>query len=323
MRRRKFIAGLGSTVVACPLAARAQQNRVPLVGILRVNPKGINEIFADPFRRYMKALGWEEGRNIRYQFVFAGGQTEQLPVLAQELVAQKSDVLITFGNPSTVAAASATSTIPTIAMTDDMIASGMASDLRRMRYNNMTGVSILSAELDIKRLELLHEFVPQAKRVGILVDPNVSPRLPDLTNAAHTMSIEPVFFEARNRDDVFRALDAITGAGVEAVNVLSSPALGTARDVMIPRFEQAQLPAIYQWPEIAEEGGFLAYGPRQSLAFRYVASLTDKILRGISPADLPIEQPSKFELVLNLKAANKLGLTFSPQLLLRADEVIE
>jgi putative tryptophan/tyrosine transport system substrate-binding protein len=323
MRRREFIGLIGGAAVSWPLAARAQQDRSPVVGILRVNPKNLNETFAEPFRRYMKALGWDEGRNIRYWFVWADGQIERIPALVQELVDQKLDLLIIFGTPSAEAVERASSTIPTVATTDDMIASGLASDLRRMRSNNMTGVSILSAELDIKRLELLHEFVPRAKRVGILVDPNVSPRLPNLKHAARTLGVEPVFFDARSRGEVARALDAMIGAGVEAVNVLASPALGTARDLMFPKFEQARLPAIYQWPEVAKEGGFLAYGPRQLVVFRHVASLADKILRGARPTDLPIEQPSRFELVLNLKAANSLGLTFSPQLLLRADEVIE
>jgi putative ABC transport system substrate-binding protein len=322
MRRREFITLLGGAA-AWPLTAGAQQDRNPVVGILRVNPKNINEIFAEPFRRYMKSLGWDEERNIRYRFVWADGQIERIPALIQEIVDEKADLLITFGTPSTKAAVRASSTIPIVATTDDMIESGLASDLRRMRFNNMTGVSILAAELDVKRLELLHEFVPRAKRVGILADSNVSPRLPDLKDAARTLAVEPVFFDARSRSEVARALDAIIGAGVEAVNVLASPALGTARDLMLPKFEQARLPAIYQWPEIAKEGGFLAYGPSQLLVFRHVASLADKILRGARPTDLPIEQPSRFDLVLNLRAANNLGLTFSPQLLLRADEVIE
>jgi ABC-type uncharacterized transport system substrate-binding protein len=323
VNRRNFITLLGGAAAAWPLAARAQKDRVPVIGILRVNPKNLNEIFAEPFRRYMKALGWDEGRNVRYQFVWADGQIERIPALAQELADEKVDLLIAFGTPSANAVERASSTIPTVAITDDMIASGLSSDLRRMRFNNMTGVSILSAELDVKRLELLHEFVPRAKRVGILVDPNVSPRVPDLKDAARTLGVEPVFFDARSRDEVAHALDAMIGAGVEAVNVLASPALGTARDLLLPKFEQARLPAIYQWPEVAEEGGFLAYGPRQLLVFRHVASLVDKLLRGARPTDLPIEQPSRFELVLNLKTANGLGLTFSPQLLLRADEVIE
>ncbi len=322
MKRREFITLLGGAA-AWPLAARAQKDRVPVIGILRVNPKNLNEIFAEPFRRYMKALGWDEGRNVRYQFVWADGQIERIPALAQELADEKVDLLIAFGTLSANAVERASSTIPTVAIADDMIASGLSTDLRRMRFNNMTGVSILSAELDVKRLELLHEFVPRAKRVGILVDPNVSPRVPDLKDAARTLGVEPVFFDARSRDEVAHALDAMIGAGVEAVNVLASPALGTARDLLLPKFEQARLPAIYQWPEVAEEGGFLAYGPRQLLVFRHVASLVDKLLRGARPTDLPIEQPSRFELVLNLKTANGLGLTFSPQLLLRADEVIE
>jgi putative tryptophan/tyrosine transport system substrate-binding protein len=323
MRRRELITLLGGAAATWPVAARAQQDRIPMIGILRVNPKNINETFAEPFRRYMKALGWDEGRNIRYQFVWADGKIERIPALAQQLVDQKVDLLITFGNSSAEAVERASSTIPTIAIADDMIASGLANDLRRMRFDNMTGVSILSTELDVKRLELLHEFVPRAKRVGILVDPNVTPRLPDLKEAARTLDVEAVFFDVRSRDNVTHALDAFIGAGVEAVNVLASPVLYTARDIMFPKFEQARLPAIWQWPEAAAEGGFLAYGPRQAVAFRHVASLADKVLRGARPSDLPIEQPYKFELVLNLKAANALGLTFSAQLLLRADEVIE
>jgi putative ABC transport system substrate-binding protein len=212
MKRREFIVALGGAAAAWPLAARAQQDRIPVIGILRVNPKSINE--TEPFRRYMKVLGWEEGRNIRYQFVWADGQLERIPALAQELVDKKVDLLIAFGKPSADAVERASSTIPTVAMTDDMIASGMASDLRRIRFNNMTGVSILSAELDVKRLELLHEFVPHAKRVGILVDPNVAPRLTDLKDAARTMGVEAVFFDARSRDEVAHALDAMIGAGV-------------------------------------------------------------------------------------------------------------
>ena len=283
MRRREFIAGLGGAA-AWPVVARAQQSGMPVIGILRVNPKNITEIFAEPFRRYMKALGWDEGRNIRYRFVWADGQIQRIPALVQELVEEKVDLLITFGTPSAEAAQRASSTIPTIAATDDMIASGLASDLRRMQFNNMTGISILSAALDVKRLELLHEFVPRAKRVGILVDPNVSPRLTDLKDAARNLGVEPFFFNARSRGEIASAPDALIAANVEAVNVLSSPALGTARDLLLPKFEQARLPAIYQWPEIAEEGGFLAYGPRQMLVFRHIASQADRFCAAREPA---------------------------------------
>src|SRR5262249_43419735 len=142
-------------------------------------------------------------------------------------------------------------------------------------------------------------------------------------DAARAMGVEPLFFDARSREEAAQALDAMIGAGVEGVNVLASPALYTARDLMFPRFEQARLPAIYQWPEAAEEGGFLAYGPRQLLAFRHVASLADKLLRGARPTDLPIEQPSRFELVLNHRAATGRGWTLAPQFLWGAEEVIE
>src|SRR5262249_13078783 len=156
------------------------------------------------------------------------GQTERIPALARALVDENVDLLITFGNPAAEALARASSIIPTVAMADDMIASGMANDLRRMRFANMTGVSIFSAELDVQRLELLHEFVPRARRVGILVDPNVAPRLPALKDAARAMGVEPLFFDARSRDEAAQALEAMIGAGVEGVNVLASPLLYNA-----------------------------------------------------------------------------------------------
>jgi putative tryptophan/tyrosine transport system substrate-binding protein len=321
MRRRDFIAFIGGTA-AWPLVLHAQQAAVPVVGVLRPSPES-NEVFAEPLRRYMKSLGWEEGGNIRFLFVWAGGHTERIPALAEELVAKKVDVIVAFGDLAIKALEVATKTIPVVAMTDDMIASGLASNLRRMRIANMTGVSILATELDVKRLELLHEFVPRARRIGVIVDPSASPSITQLADAAHLLGLELVVGQAHSRDEVGRALDDLVSKKVEAVNVLASPLLYGSRDIIIPRMRPERLPAIYQWPEMAAEGGFLAYGPRLLLAYRHAVGLIDKILRGARPADLPIEQPDKFELVLNLKVAEELGLTFPASLLLRADELIE
>src|SRR5262245_5712701 len=321
--RRELLVALGGAAAAWPITARAQQPAMPVLGVLRINPKDMNEIFAEPFRRYMRALGWDEERNIRFQFVWAGGRNDRIPALAEELVAQRVDLIIAFGNPAINALEHATTIIPVVAMADDMIATGLASNLRRMRASNMTGVSILATELDVKRLELLHDFVPQAQRIGVLVDPSVSPKLSELETAARLLGVELTVSQLRGRDEIGRALDGLVGAKVEAMNVLASPLLYSSRDVIIPRMRQERLPAIYQWPEAAAEGGFLAYGPRLLLAYRHVASLVDKILRGARPADLPIEQPARFELVINLKAAQELGLSLSAPLLLRADEVIE
>jgi ABC-type uncharacterized transport system substrate-binding protein len=319
-KRRDLIKLLGGAA-AWPLAVRAQP-QVPVVGVLRPNPKDVLEVFAEPFRRYMRAIGWEEGRNVRFHFVWAEGRSERAPALASELVAQNVDVIITFGDPGIRACQRATQTIPIVGMTDDMVGSGLADSLARPA-NNTTGVSILASELDVKRLEILHEFVPQARRMAALVDPTTISTRAQLASAAAKLSVELVLVEAGNPDQLGRALDSITAANVAAVNVLASPFLQVSRHEIIRRMHDYRLPAIYQWPESAEDGGFLAYGPRQLLCYRLVVSLVDKILRGAKPPDLPIEQPSKFELVVNLKTASAIGMTISSALLLRADEVIE
>jgi putative ABC transport system substrate-binding protein len=302
--------------------ARAQQGRLPLVGVLRPNPKDILETFAEPFRRYMKAIGWEDGRNIRFLFVWAEGHSERAPALAGELVAQYVDLIVPFGDPAIRAAQSATKTIPIVGMTDDMIGSGLAASLARPG-GNTTGVSILASDLDVKRLEILHEFVPQARRIAVLADSSTISTRAQLTSAARDLNVELVRFEAGSPDELARALDALAAAKLEAVNVLASPLLNSWRLQIIDRMHDARLPAIYQWAETAEDGGLLAYGPRNLLCYRHVVSLVDKVLRGAKPADLPIEQPSKFELAVNLKTASAIGMTIPPTLLLRADEVIE
>jgi putative ABC transport system substrate-binding protein len=322
MKRREFIALVGGTAAAWPLAAHAQQAAMPVVGVLRPNRKDVLETFAEPFRRYMKAIGWEEGRNIRYVFVWLEARAERAPLLAGELVAQNVDLIVTFGDPAIRATQRATQTIPIVGMTDDMVGSGLAASLARPG-GNTTGVSILASELDVKRLEVLHEFVPQARRIAVLGDPTTISTRAQLARAARDLHVELLSFEAGSPDELGRALDAIAVAKVEAVNVLASPFLQVSRPQIIGRMRDHRLPAIYQWPESAEDGGLLAYGPRQLLCYRHVVSLVDKVLRGAKPADLPIEQPSKFELVVNLKTANALGLMMSPTLLLRADEVIE
>jgi len=321
VRRREFITLLGGTVACWSLAARAQQGRLPVVGVLRPSAKDA-EPFVEPFRRYMKAIGWEEGRNIRFLFAWMEGHNERAPLLASDFVAQNVDLIVTFGDPAIRAAQRATQTIPIVGMTDDMVGSGLVAGLARPD-GNTTGVAILAPELNAKRLELLHEFVPQTRRIAVLADPTTISTHAQLADAARDLGVEPVVFEVQNPAEVGGLLDAIAAAKVEAVNVLASPQLYGARYLIIERMRNARLPAIYQFPEAAEEGGLLSYGPRLLLCFRHVVSLVDKVLRGAKPADLPIEQPSKFELGVNLRTASEIGLTISPTLLLRADEVIE
>jgi putative ABC transport system substrate-binding protein len=322
MRRRAFITLFGGAAAAWPLAARAQQPAMPVVGILRPNHQHVLETFAEPFRRYMKAIGWEEGRNVRFLFVWTEGLSERAPALAGELVAKNVDLIVTFGDPAVRAAQRATQAIPIVAMTDDMVGSALVASLARPG-GNTTGVSILASELDVKRLEILHEFVPQARRIAVLIDTTTISTRAQLASAARDLGVELVPFEAQSPDEISRMLDDMAAAKVEAVNVLASPLLNLARVQIIERMRAARLPAIYQWPESAEDGGLLAYGPRNLLCYRHVVSLVDKVLRGAKPADLPIEQPSKFELAVNLKTAGAIGHTIPPTLLLRADEVIE
>jgi putative tryptophan/tyrosine transport system substrate-binding protein len=322
VKRREFITLLGGTAVAWPLAARAQQSRLPVVGVLRPNRRDVLETFAEPFRRYMKAIGWEDGRNVRFLFVWTDGLSERAPALAGELVAQNVDLIVTFGDPATRAAQHATAAIPIVAMTDDMVGSGLVASLARPG-GNTTGVSILASELDVKRLEVLHEFVPQARRIAILADTTTISTRAQLASAARDLHVEPVWFEAGSPEELSRALNALTAAKVDAVNVLASPLLNFWRLQIIDWMRDARLAAVYQWPESVEDGGLLAYGPRNLLCYRHVVSLVDKVLRGAKPADLPIEQPTKFELAVNLKTAGAIGMTIPPTLLLRADEVIE
>src|SRR5215475_1249183 len=204
IRRRQFITLLGGAAVAWPLAARAQP--VPVIGVLRPNRQHVVETFAEPFRRYMKAIGWEEGRNIRFLFAWTEGRNERAPALASELVAQNVDLIITFGDPAVRAVQHATQTIPIVAMTDDMVGSGLVASLARPG-GNTTGVSILASELDVKRLEILHEFIPQARRIAVLIDTTTVATRAQLASAARELGVELVPFDAQSPDEVSRMLD--------------------------------------------------------------------------------------------------------------------
>ncbi|MEO7726770.1 MAG: ABC transporter substrate-binding protein, partial [Burkholderiales bacterium] len=188
---------------------------------------------------------------------------------------------------------------------------------------NTTGVSILATELNAKRLEILHEAVPSARRIGILHDPSIAISLPPVKAAARTLGVELVFAPAQNAEETDAAIRALVKSRVAAVVVLSSANLNAFRAQQIAAFAQARVAAIYEWPETAEQGGFIGYGPRNTAAYRHVAELVNKVLRGAKPAELPIEQPTRFELVVNKKAAKALGIKFPDSILLRADKVIE
>jgi putative tryptophan/tyrosine transport system substrate-binding protein len=322
MRRIGLAVVLAIGLLGAPLAVAAQQGRVPVIGVIRNGSKTMNEVFASRFGQGMQALGWEDGRNVRYIFMWAEGRDDRFPALAADLVARPVDVIIVFGDPAIRAAQLATSTIPIVGLADDMVGSAFAASMARPG-GNTTGVSILAGELDAKRLALLHELVPRARRIGVLADPTTVRTVPQVEKVARDLGIDPVIRPVKNREEIGRALDAMIAARVGAVNVLASPVLDLLRGFIIDRVRQARLPAIYQWPETAGDGGLVSYGPRRLLAYQQMTRFVDKILKGAKPADLPIEQPTTFELVINLKTAQALDLTIPPSLLGRADQIIE
>ncbi|HYU11112.1 MAG TPA: ABC transporter substrate-binding protein [Stellaceae bacterium] len=270
----------------------------------------------------MAALGWQDERNIRFHLVHTEGSNEGLPALISRLVAENIRAIVATGDPAIAAAQRGAPAVPIIGITDDMAGSGLVASMAKPG-GNTTGVSILASELDVKRLELLHELVPGASRIGILADPTTISTRNAVAEAARRRGLDPVVATAASREEVDRALDLLLEAHVGAVNVLASPILFGHHPVMIERLNGAHIPAIYQWPERVAEGAFAGYGPRFEDASRLLAPLLDRILRGTKAADLPVMQPSRFNLAVNRRTAKAIGIAIPQSLLLRADEVIE
>ena len=320
--RRKLVIALGAGALAPVIAAAQTGKRRPVIGVARVNPRDTNETFIEPFRRDMAALGWIEHDNVEFMFSWAGGRNTALAPLIADMVARKVDLIVTFGPVGARAALQATTAIPIVAMTDDLAGGGLVKSMARPG-GNLTGVSILATELDAKRLEILREAAPSVRRVGVLYDPELVRSMSAIKAAAPKLGIEIAFASGKTEAEIAEAIRTLIREKVGAVNVLASANLNAFRAYQIAEFARARLPAIYEWPETAEQGGLLGYGPRNTAVYRQVAGLIDKILRGAKPADLPVEQPTKFELVVNLKTAKAIGVAIPQTIMLRADKVIE
>ena len=308
MRRREFITLVSGAAVAWPRAARAQEvGRTYRVGGLSVTPR--NSQGAAAMFDELKRLGFIEGQNLIIDWRQYGPGIELIPELASELVKTRVDVMVVIGDVAIRAAQRATTTIPILGTTDDMVGSGLVNSLARPGANT-TGTSILAADLDGKRQEILIEAVPGLRRIAAIADSNrtAAPRLQVLQDAARGRSIELSIHQIARPDEIPAAIDAAKASGAAALNVLSSPVLYSNRQIIMQRVAALRLPAIYQFPEIAEEGGFVGYGPRVVQVFReLMADQLVKLLRGAKPADLPIEQPTKFELVINLRPRRRSG----------------
>ena len=323
MKRRDFITLLG-TAASWPLVARAQQpGQTYRLGGLTPSPRDAPH-YAALFDE-LRQLGFIEGQNLTIDWRGYGVRTEQFQDIAVELVKARPDVIFCAGDAAIRAVQQATATSPILAVTDDMLGSGLVRSLA-WPGSNTTGVNILATSLDGKRQEILIEAVPGLRQMAALAEANeTTPRhLQVLQDAARARGAELSVHWIAKAEEVVPAIDAAKASDAWALNVLSSPLLVANRQAIIERTAQLRLPAMYQWPEIAEEGGLIAYGPRLIQMFRQLGRRQlVKLFRGVKPADLPVEQPTQFDLVINLRTAKAIGHEIPAGLVLRADEVIE
>ena len=325
MKRREFITLLGGAV-AWPLAARAQQTaKLPTIGFLGPNTPSLDSRRVGAFVQRLRELGWTEDRNVAIEYRWAEGRTERLAEFAAEFVRIKVDVIVTSATPPVIAAKQATSVIPIVfAAVGDPVGTGIVNSLARPG-GNATGLSIQATDLAGKRLELLHEVVPGLRRLAIMANPGAPPAVLEMAEAqttARALGLEVVASEIRRPEDIAAAFEAFKGRA-EALYVCNDPLVTTNRTRINTLALGMRLPTMYNVREFVEAGGLMSYGPNFLDLFRRAADFADKILRGAKPSDIPVEQPTKFDLVINLKTAKALGLTVPPTLLARADEVIE
>jgi len=327
--RRTFLAGTGAVLLAAPLAAGAQPaakvSRLGLLGGSPPNSPGGRRAWQGFFQG-MRELGYVEGQNILVEGRFYGDHTERLPSLAAELVQLKVDVIVAGASPAPEAAQRATSTIPIImAIHTDPIGSGLVANLAKPG-KNVTGLSTLGPEMVGKRLQLLKEVIPGISRAAVLSNPTDTTQailLREAQVAARSLKVRLQVLEARAPGDFTGAFSAMTKERAGGVIILTSSMFYDQRTRIAELAARSRLPAIYSVKDYAEAGGLMAYGVNLGESFRRAATYVDKILKGAKAADLPVEQPTKFELFINLKTAKALGLTIPPSLLARADQVIE
>jgi putative ABC transport system substrate-binding protein len=324
MRIKTIGFALSAMLLALSFLAEAQQpNKVPRIGFLAAIGSTTERI--DAFRQGLRELGYAEGKNIVIEWRFAEGKRQRLAELAAELVRLKVDIIVTAGPTSTSAAKEATVTIPIVMGFDnDPVGSGFIASLARPG-GNITGLSSLAPEISGKQLELLKEIVPKLSRVAVLANstnPGNAQALRETELVAGALKVQLQYLDVLDLKGIETAFRAASKGRADAVLALNSPVLNFHRKQVADLAVKNRLPAIYPWPEIVEAGGLMTYGASYTDLFRRVATYVDKILKGAKPADLPVEQPTKFEFIINLKAAKQIGLTIPPNVLVRADRVI-
>ncbi len=326
MRRREFITLLGGAAAAWPLAARAQQpGKLLTIGYLGSATPATQGQWVASFVQRLRELGWIEGRTIALEYRWAEGRTERGAEILAELVRRKVDVIVTSATPLVAAAKQATSVIPIVfAAAGDPVGTGLVASLARPG-GNVTGLSVQTPDLAGKRLELLREVIPGLRRVAMLINVGNAAsvlELGEVQSTAHTLGFELIALEIRRGEDIVPAFEALNGSA-EALYVVIDPLVGTHRIRINTLALAARLPTMHTFREGVEAGGLMSYGANFPDMFRRVADYVDKILRGAKPGDIPVEQPTKFDLIINITTAKALGLQIPPMLLGRADEVIE
>ena len=323
MSRREFIRLLGSAVVTWPLTARAQQGgNVPKIGVLWPGAMPPVAPRMESFRLALRQFGYIEGQTVAIELRYAEKGVLQLPELAAELVSGKVDVITAFGDLAPQVAQQATGRIPIVAICDDIVGAGLVANLAHPGAN-LTGLTILAPELTEKRLELLKELMPGISRVVALWDPTTGKaQVAKSEKAAGSLNLHLRILEVRNRDAISGAFAAARESRAEALNVFASPILSSLSREIITLAAEYRLP-IYQWRESVEAGGLLSYGVDLASMWRQSGVIVGKVLKGETPANLPIEQPARFELAVNAKTAMVLNLPIPPNILVRADTVID
>src|SRR5215510_11091146 len=326
MKRREFITLLGGAAAAWPLAARAQQPaKLPTIGFLVAGTPSRHGQWVAAFVRRLHELGWIEGRTVAIEYRWAEGRTERAAEIAAEFVRLKVDVIVTSATAVIVAAMQATSVIPIVfAAAGDPVGTGLVASLARPG-GNITGLSVQQTDVAAKRLELLREVVPGLRRLAILGNvggPAVVLDMREVEAAARTLGIEVITAEIQRGEDIVPAFEALNGRA-DALYVCIDPLVGTHRIRINTLALAARLPTMHSSREFVEAAGLMSYGANLPDLWRRAADLVDKVLRGTKPADIPVEQPTKFELVVNITTAKALGLTVPPSLLARPDEAIE
>jgi putative tryptophan/tyrosine transport system substrate-binding protein len=323
VKRRELLL-LGGAMTAA-LDLRAQQKAMPVIGYLSSGSPGPNAPIVAAFRQGLGETGYVEGKDVAIEYRWAEGSYDRLPAFAADLVGRKVDVIVA-GGPAALAAKGATSTIPIVFFGGgDPVGDGLVASLARPG-GNLTGVSIMVLELTPKRLELLSELVPQTEVIALLVNPNSSeaePTIRDAQEAARTKGMRLQILMASSESEIDAAFASLAQLRAGALVVGADPFFSSRREQLVALAARHAVPAIYALRDFAAAGGLISYGPSLTVIYHQVGIYVGKILKGAKPADLPVEQPTRFELVVNLKTATALGLTVPPLLLATADEVIE